>query len=275
MEGFAGMTKSEYLPGTDDTGVQAVAQVLVLARNSLAGAHPATLADAAGWEEPSAEQAYRVQARVARQLGWFADGPPLHWKSGGPTRDALLTHAPLPPAGVWRTPAQAGAWPFTLRGIEAEIALRLGRAVDIETARSLTPDATHGLIDAMAVSIEVVDSRWRQGMAAPAMLKLADLQSHGALVLGDWSPYQALDWALQVCRVQVGQQPAVLRQGTHSLGDPAWLLPTWLRHACDLHGEVPAGTVVTTGTWVGILPAQAGDKVRVVFDGIGEASVQL
>lgn len=94
------MTKSEYLPGADDTGVQAVAQVLVLARSSLAGAHPATLADAAGWEDPSAGQAYRVQARVARHFGWFADGPPLHWKSGGPTRDALLTHAPLPPAGV-------------------------------------------------------------------------------------------------------------------------------------------------------------------------------
>ena len=176
---------------------------------------------------------------------------------------------------MWRSPAQAGAWPFTLRGIEAEIALRLGRAVDAETARALTPESARALIDAMAVSIEVVDSRWQQGMATPTMLKLADLQSHGALVLGDWSTYRPMDWSLQVCRVQVGQQAEVMRQGTHSLGDPAWLLPTWLRHACALHGEVPAGTVVTTGTWVGILPAEAGDEVRVVFDGIGETSVRL
>jgi 2-keto-4-pentenoate hydratase len=269
------MTESESLAGADDTGVRVIAQALVQARDSLADTHPAVLADAGAWDELSAQQAYRIQARVAHQFRWFADGPPLHWKSGGASRDAVLTHAPLPPGGVWRSPARAGTWPFAFRGIEAEIALRLSRSVDAETARVMTPEAANGLIEAMAVSIEVVDSRWRQGMATPAMLKLADLQSHGALVLGDWVPYRALDWLQQVCRVQVGQQAEVMRQGTHSLGDPAWLLPTWLRHACSLHGEIPAGTVVTTGTWVGILPAQAGDRVQVVFDGIGEASVQL
>ena len=48
-----------------------------------------------------------------------------------------------------------------------------------------------------------------------------------------------------------------------------------LRHATR-HGEtVPRGTVVTTGTWCGMLAAKEGDLVRVAFDGIGEASVQL
>jgi 2-keto-4-pentenoate hydratase len=36
-----------------------------------------------------------------------------------------------------------------------------------------------------------------------------------------------------------------------------------------------AGTVVTTGTWVGILTAGEGDLVSVEFPGIGRASVQL
>ena len=74
---------------------------------------------------------------------------------------------------------------------------------------------------------------------------------------------------------QVREQPEVVRRGTHMLGDPAWLLPQWLRHACARFGPLPLGTVVTTGTWVGILPAQAGDTVHVVFDGIGVASVML
>ena len=48
-------------------------------------------------------------------------------------------------------------------------------------------------------------------------------------------------------------EPELVRQGTHSLGDPAWLLPQWLHHACAQYGKLPAGTDVTTGTWVGIV----------------------
>ena len=47
----------------------------------------------------------------------------MFWKSGGPSRDAVLTHAPLPPQGVWTSPANAREHPFRLRVIEAEIAL--------------------------------------------------------------------------------------------------------------------------------------------------------
>ena len=59
----------------------------------------------------SADAAYAVQAAVARALGWFGTGVPRHWKSGGPSRDAVLTHAPLPPAGVWSSPAAAPTGP--------------------------------------------------------------------------------------------------------------------------------------------------------------------
>lgn len=224
---------------------------------------------------PSAERAYAVQMAVARQQGWYRDTPPGYWKSGSANRQTELTHAPLPPGGIWRSPASCGDWPFAMRGIEAEIALRLSRPVDPALARTLAPENTGDLIDAMTVSIEIVDSRWQQGTASPALLKLADLSSHGALVLGDWVPYQALDWSRQVCRVWIGDQAEVVRVGTHSLGNPAWLLPQWLRQACAMYGTLPAGTVVTTGTWVGILPAQRGDHVKVVFDAIGDASVAL
>ena len=64
-------------------------------------------------------------------------------------------------------------------------------------------------------------------------------------------------------------------RGTQSLGDPAWLLPIWLKHVTRHGATVPRGTVVTTGTWCGLLEAKAGDRVRVVFEGIGEAQIQL
>jgi 2-keto-4-pentenoate hydratase len=267
------MNRHEALLGKSEggvAGVGALADELVAIRQGRTA-----LADAGAWAISTPEEAYRLQTEVAVGCEWFSDGLPLFWKSGGASRYSVLTHAPLPPVGVVRSPGNLKEMRFTMRGIEAEIALRLGRTVDVEMANSLDVDGARKLVDAMAVSIEIVDSRWQQGMSAPALLKLADLQSHGALVLGDWVAFRAVDWAQQDCRVQIGEQPEVVRRDTHMLGDPAWLLPEWLRHASARFGMVPAGTVVTTGTWVGILPAQAGDAVHVEFDGIGEASVQL
>ncbi|SEB24886.1 fumarylacetoacetate hydrolase family protein [Variovorax sp. YR216] len=222
-----------------------------------------------------AAKAYAVQDRVAQAMGWFGSAVPGHWKSGGPSRDAVLTHAPLPPAGVRASPANYGDMHFNAPGIESEIALRLGEDVTPERAATLTPEHATALIDAMTVSIEIVDSRWKDPAQATALLKLADQQSHGALVLGAWVPYAARDWTTQVCETRIGARGPDLRRGTHPMYDPAWLLPVWLRHVTRDGRAVPAGTVVTTGSWVGVLPAQKGDTVMVEFPGIGRAEARL
>ena len=233
------------------------------------------LADAAALAHAvsSPERAYAVQQGVADRLSWFKPGAPQHWKSGGSSREAVLTHARLPEGGVWPSPTSSD-WPFALRGIEAEIALRLAVPVDAQRAASLDQGSACRLVDAMTVSIEVVDSRWAQGLDAPDLLKLADLQSHGALVLGDWLPFDAArDWSAQRCQVQIANAPAQEFRGTHSLGDPAYVLPALLRHATLGGCIVPAGSVVTTGTWCGILHARQGDTVTASFEGIGEARI--
>jgi 2-keto-4-pentenoate hydratase len=222
----------------------------------------------------SPQQAYAVQDAAAKKAGWF-DGFPRYWKSGGPSKDKELAHAPLPPEGVRMSPADASGQHFNLRLVEAEVALRLGHEITAADAAGLNPAAVHRLLDGMCVSIEIVDSRWRNMKDAPALLKLADMQSHGALTLGAWKPFEARDWAQQTCVVTIGNaQPQPFR-GSMSLLDPAWLLPTWLRHATRNGASVPAGTVVTTGTWCGMLEAKKGDRVKAVFEGIGEAEVQL
>ncbi|MGV3492261.1 MAG: fumarylacetoacetate hydrolase family protein [Ramlibacter sp.] len=251
--------------------VETVAAALLQARRDR---RPADTAPLAPLLQTPAE-AYEVQDRVAAQLGWFAPGVPRHWKSGGPSRDAVLTHAPLPPHQVWTSPVDAREAHFHLRLIEAEVALRLARDVTPADAAALQPAQAAGLVDAMAVSIEVVDSRWQRMREAPPLLKLADLQSHGALALGAWVPFAPRDWAQQECTVAIGAAAPQVFRGTHSLGDPAWLLPTWLRHVTRHGATAPRGTIVTTGTWCGMLEAQAGDRVQVAFDGIGEASIQL
>ncbi|MGD9835875.1 MAG: fumarylacetoacetate hydrolase family protein [Piscinibacter sp.] len=252
-------------------GIDAVTEALLRARASGVPADAAPLAEALD----GAEEAYAVQQRVAEALRWFGDGAPRHWKSGGPGRDQPLTHAPLPPAGVWASPGDASRWPMHSRLVESEIALRLGRDVDVPLAASLDLKAARGLVDAMAVSIEIVDSRWLQGLAAPALLRLADLASHAALVLGPWRPFEPRDWSVQACRLVIGSQPPIERRGTHSCVDPAWVLADWLRHATARHGTLPAGTVVTTGTWAGAPAAAAGDRVLLTFDDLGTAETHF
>ena len=216
-----------------------------------------------------------MQAAVAQALDGASPVIAQHWKSGGPSREATLTHAPLPSAGVRTSPADMRDLHFNLRLIEAEVALRLGQAVTPAMAAALTPEDAAALLDGMTVSIEVVDSRWQDLPKVPALLKLADLQVHGALALGEWVPFVARDWAAQTCEVTIGTQAPQHLAGTHSLRDPAWLLPIWLRHATRDGQSVPAGTVVTTGTWCGMLKAQAGDVVTARFAGVGQARVQL
>jgi 2-keto-4-pentenoate hydratase len=251
--------------------VQTVAGVLMQARRDNQAA------DAAPLEQllQSPADAYAVQEQVGRDSGWFTDGVPRHWKSGGPSRTVPLTHAPLPPANVWASPADASRSHFNWRLIEAEVALRLARDVSPADAAKLSHEEAGALVDGMTVSLEIVDSRWRQFPDAPALLKLADQQSHGALVLGEWRPYAARDWGQQSCVVHIGARAPQSFRGTHSLLEPAWLLPIWLQHATRRGETVRRGTVVTTGTWCGMLEAQRGDKVRAVFEGVGEAEVQL
>jgi 2-keto-4-pentenoate hydratase len=248
-------------------GIEQVTAALLRARRERQPVAVASLADALA----DAASAYAVQDAVAAQ---GALNPGRWWKSGGATI-ASVTHAALPAAGVRESPADLRDWHFNWRGVEAEVALRLGRAVTPAEAAALVPDAAAALVDAMAVSIELVDSRWIDGRQAPALLKLADLQSHGALVLGAWIPFAPRDWAAQSCTVRIGAAAPQLFRGTHSFGDPAAHLSLWLRHATRQGATVPAGTVVTTGTWCGLPMAQAGDVVHVAFDGIGEATVQL
>ena len=221
-----------------------------------------------------AEEAYTLQMRLVAAL----DGPvpgARHWKSGGPSRETVLTHAPLPLHGVRADGADFSDLPLRRRGIEAEIALRLGREVPAREAAALSQGDALALVDAMCVSIEVVDSRWARGREAPALLKLADLQSHGALVLGDLQDFRPRDWAQQRCRVRIGTADWQQFQGSHSLGDPAWLLPAWLRHVTRDGRAVAAGTIVTTGTWCGLLNAAPGDRIEVEFPGIGRAACRV
>jgi len=238
-------------------------------------------ADASQFEDylQTTADAYAVQKLVLKALQAEDASPAIAWKSGGPNRSSEQTHAALLSGGILQSGVNIGDWPLNIRIIEIEIALRLKSAVTPELASTITHETSKQLIDAMTVSIEVVDSRWQQAGAAQALLKLADMQTHGALVLGDWKPYQSSDqshdWSKQSCSVKIGAQPLVKYVGTHTLQDPTYVLPAWLKHATAQGQTIPAGAIVTTGSWCGMPFANKGDLVIAEFEGIGKTSVQL
>jgi 2-keto-4-pentenoate hydratase len=246
-----------------------VVQALLRAREGGPAADDAALAGRVG----SLEQAYAIQESVVARLD--GNAVPRYWKSGAPTRSDPLRHAPLPAAGVRKSGASVADLPLRHRWIEAEVALRIGREVTADDARALNVETAQRFVDAMSVSIEVVDSRWAAARDAAPLLRVADLLVHGALVLGEFVPFQARDWAQQECQVRIGAGDWQVFRGSLGIADPAWVLPEWLRHATRHGAPVPAGTVVTCGTWCGLLEAQAGDAVEVQFPGIGAARLQF
>ena len=218
---------------------------------------------------------------AAAMDGWHRGQAPKFWKSGGPSVDRPLFHAPLPAEGVWlhtrqQPPIRMTQPVCSLHGVEAEIALRIGQTLDQQQVLALDTNSVHSVVDAMTVSIEWVDSRWKQQLQSPLPMLQIDRLSHGGLVIADmWQPYAPRDWSTQICRVELHGGETHIFQGSHPLGDPSHVLPRWLLHATQHWGVVEAGTVVTTGSWCQILHALPGQTVHVVFDEIGEASMQF
>ena len=259
----------------NQAAISNIAQAIVSARKNHLPA------DASPFENllQTTAEAYAVQNLVLKALETQEVRLAAAWKSGGPNRVSEQTHAELLTGGVLQSGVNMADWPLNIRIIEIEIALRLNRAVTPELAAMITHETSKQLIDAMTVSIEVVDSRWQQAGATQALLKLADMQTHGALVLGDWIPYQSSDhsrdWSKQRCSVIIGDQPLANFVGTHTLQDPTYVLPAWLKHVTAQGQTVPAGTIVTTGSWCGMPFAKKGDLIVAEFDAIGKTSVQL
>ena len=245
-----------------------LADLIVRARRE----HRQLRADETGPGPATADEAYRVQDRVAEQLGWFSGTRATTWKVGAAQRDATPSATPLPPDGVVPSPAQFDAARFHGIGIEAEVAFRFSA----EPPASERHEDVLRAVGELVVTIEVVDARLADAAAAPPLLKLADAQMHGALVVGSGVPYRGeVDWSTLHVRVRRNGATIHDARGGHALVDPGELLPWFVRHVAERSGGVRAGDLVTAGTWVGILPARGGDSIEVEFDGIGRAIVRF
>jgi hypothetical protein len=249
-----------------------IAAAIVAARQT------GTLADESLWSNTplSPEDIYTIQERVAADMGWNQPlEAPSYWKGGGPGPGSVAHFSRLPPPWVRPAPGPFRVQDFHRLGIEIEVCFRLARDVEAVDLASRAVHDPASFLDAMAVSIELVDFRWSGCEKAPSVLRSADLQSNGALVFGDWVPLRAVDWSQQVAALEVDGKEVGRYQGAHANGDPLWFAPQWLSHAVARHGRLAEGSVLTTGSWCGMVWLDGRAEVKASFEGIGEASLTL
>ncbi len=213
------------------------------------------------------EQAYLVQREIMAQLGEIGG-----WKVGSPGPTAsTFTCAPLPARGILESPA---AVTCDDRGVEAEIAVRLGRDLPARD-EPYTEQEVRAAIGSAHPAIEVLDSRFTEPDAVDPLSNLADSLSHHSLVLGPAIPdWRAVDLAHEQVRLLM-DGIEIKRRTANPGGEMArlllWLANTGARWA----GGLRAGQVVTTGSWTGKDFTDRDAEVRISFAHCGEAVVRF
>ncbi|WP_284944862.1 2-keto-4-pentenoate hydratase [Acidisoma cladoniae] len=216
-------------------------------------------------EPPTEAEAYAVQHAVNEALG-----PIGGWKVGaGP--DGRPSTAPLPASGIMPSPAVAPA-SFSDRLIEAEIAFTLTQDLPPRGV-PYNRDEVIAAIGACHAVIELVQFRVPGTISASPLLKIADHQGHGALIVGAAVPgWTEIDFPRFAVTQEIEGLPT-----KHGVGNPAGdmiRLIVWLANEGSLWaGGLKAGQIVTCGSWTGATPAPPGSSVSVTFQGV--APVQL
>ncbi len=227
---------------------------------------PATL----GSLPADARAAFDVQHAVLAALDARIGG----WKIGakgadGPIQGAPLPHLALhPPGARLARPAHA---PF---GLELEIAFRLGRTFAPRDTRYADEEVLES-IASMLATVEIVTSRYAGWPDVDRFAQLADLQNHGALVVGEAVPYDtAFPFVSPALQFRFDGEPATLRPApgvaaTNPAGDPRRLLPWLVNHGAVERGiAVTPELVLTTGSYIGMVFPTGPGTVEGRIDGL-------
>lgn len=222
-------------------------------------ARPAHLPD------PPVDQAaaYAIQVQVQGELGAIGG-----WKVGSPHPAGPVNCAPLPASHVMPGPARVPQAECPDRGVEAEIAVRLGANLP---PRDLpyTRDEVLAAIASAHPAIELLQSRFQDVTAVDPLSALSDSLSHWGLVWGEAIPdWQALDLAAETVAVLVDGKE--VKQGHGNPAGDMVRLVVWLANeGAHWAGGLKAGQFVTTGSWTGKDVVPPGAQVRMVFSRCG------
>jgi 2-keto-4-pentenoate hydratase len=246
--GLASSMTTRGLPRAEADGLAAV-----LARARVDGKRLATLAPEL--QPADSEAAYAAQYATLQQMG----AAPAGWKIGSKSHDGPIQGAPLPAACVYRGPTTLARDAYAKPALELEIAFAFGRRFEAGSG----PYSDETVLEAIATmhaTIEVVASRFEAWPNVDKLWQLADLQNHGALIVGEGVAYER-GYPFVAPRMQFTFDGANIIEGkpANTAGDPRRLLP-WLVNHCVSRGvTIEPGAVLTCGSYTGMhFPASVG-----------------
>ena len=195
-------------------------------------------------------------------------GPIGAWKVGSPRPDGPCACAPIPASSVLAAPAYVYQAECPDRGVEAEIAVRMG--VDLPPRK---PPYTRAEVLAAIASahpaIELLQSRYQDVAAVDALSNLADSASNHGLVYGPAiEHWHTLDLARESVAVLVNGTEIKRRTGNPA-GDMIRLVIWLANEGARWAGGLQAGQFVTTGSWTAKDTIPENGTVRMVFDHCG------
>lgn len=249
------------------TDVDGLARALAGAR--VAGERLATLAPEL--RPATSEEAFAAQYATLRSLG----SAPAGWKIGSKSHDGPIQGSPLPAACVHRGRTTLNRNAFAKPGLELEIAFALGRRFEAGSG-PYTDEAVLDAIETVHAAIEVVASRFQDWPNVDKLWQLADLQNHGALIVGEGVAYDRdYPFATPGMHFTFGGASIVEGVPANPAGDPRRLLP-WLVNHCVSRGvTVEPGAVLTCGSYTGMyFPAGAGVALGTI-DGLPPVELSL
>jgi 2-keto-4-pentenoate hydratase len=202
-----------------------------------------------------ADAAYAIQHEILSACGARIGG----WKIGAKSASGPIQGAPLPDTDLYADGARLAREGFAPLGLELEVAFRFGRRFE----PSVTPygeDEVLAGLGSIGATIEIVASRYASWPAIDKPAQLADLQNHGALVVGEFTRYREdFPFVAPSLRFEFNGRDVVETTPANPAGDPRRLL-TWLvNHASSRGIAVTPEMVVTAGSYTGMFfPREAG-----------------
>lgn len=226
----------------------------------------------AQWAQPQAltlAQAYAVQsAVVARRC---ARGDAIVGLKQGFTNRAMMQRLGLtePATGILCRSMQVpdgGVLDMTrlqLPRVEVEVMFRLARAVPPDA----TAEQARAAVEAVAVAIEIVDSRYRD-FKFSVQDAVADNVSACGFVIGPWQEMPA-ELGQRAVTLEIDGKLAVSGNTANILDDPLLALCMAARLAARDGRAMPAGSMVLAGSAIDPLAIRPGQHVVARIEGMG------
>lgn len=212
--------------------------------------------------------AYGLQENLRAELGTTVIG----WKLAAPPASEVIS-APIFKTSCFDSEAVFDVFGLLRDGVECELALRIDHPLPLG---GCTREDVMAAVGAVMPAFELLSSRLPAKFASPRQQIVADCMGNGAVVLGtpcvDW---RTLDLAQLKVSLWADDVLVVDKHGCNPFKDPLLAVALLANHLALRGQSLGVGIFVLTGSHTGLHHAQPGERLRCVFEGIGEVALQV